>query len=279
MKFPEWSPESLVKLYIKNIEIDSKDEKLERFTPEIEIARMRKDEKYKTYNEEQFKQIYEKLYRQGLGFLPTEESHALLLKLISDLRMKVVWESLARRKKTDNDSFKFWLACNRAVGGWRGEPKITEKEKLQILINIQNSITSLRSSMYKLREFEHYSINALIDNQSIEGLLGTLNADLSIIEENKRVDCASFCLSDIMPNIDFVLMDIHTKAKDYMNVSVTVKKPNSENAQTHYFVRQISKFFQSYFGQPLHESVAIVTSVTLGIEEIDSDYVRKLVKI
>lgn len=74
-------------------------------------------------------------------------------------------------------------------------------------------------------------------------------------------------------------MDIFVKADEYMKESVTVKKPNSENAQTHYFVRQLSNFFQSYFGQPLHESVAVTTSVILDIKEIDSDYVRKLVKI
>ena len=278
MIYPDWAPESLVDLHKLRTNRKAEGKKTNGFNPDVVIAEMRKDERYKSYGEEQFKQVYESLYRRNLGLLPSEESDALLLKLIFDLRMKVVWLSLARRKNTNSDATRFWMACEGAVGGWRGEPKTTVKERLQILSDIQESLKSLQANMHKVREFEFYSINQLIDNQSIKWLLETLDAELSLIDEGKALDYASFCLGEIIPQFDLVLMDIHAKANELKKESVIVKKPNSENAKIHYFVRQLSSFFQDYFGQPLHESVAITTSVALSVEEIDADYVRKLVK-
>jgi hypothetical protein len=278
LNYPDWAPESLVNLHKLRLDSTHRAKRPNIPNPEEEVAEMRKDERYKSHTEEQFQKLKESMYRWRLE-LPFNESDELLLKLISDQRMKEVWFSLARRRKAERDEIHFWRACEGAVLGWRGEPKITQKERLQILTNIQESLESLQNNMHKLKDFQHYSINKLIDEQSVKFLLENLDAGLSQIDEEERVGYASFCLQEIVPPFDIVLMDIHAKAKEYMLDTVTVKKPNSGNAETHYFVRQLSSFFQRYFGQPLHESVAITASVVLNVDEIDSDYVRKLVKI
>lgn len=278
MNYPDWAPESLINLHKLRMELSSKNKRVDSTNPDDEILKMRSDDRYKSFTEKQFDQAKELLYRWRIG-LPAQESDELLFKLITDLRMKEVWLSLSRRKKTDKDVNRFWMACESALTGWRSEPKITQKERLQVLTNIQESLKNLQNNMGRLKDFQFYSINKLIDSQSVEWLLEDLNADLSHIDEEKRVDYTSFCLHEIVPNFNLILMDIHAKTNEYMREVVTVRKPNSENAKTHYFVRLLSRFFQEYFGQPLHESVAITASVVLGVNEIDSDYVRKLVKI
>ena len=152
-------------------------------------------------------------------------------------------------------------------------------DRIAILKDIQNSVAKLQTNMQLLKDFSFYSINALIKTKTIEWLLEILNANLSEFDDTRAIEYAKFCLSDVTPKFDAVLLDIHSKAEVAKHQAVTVKKPNSENAEVHYFARHLSSFFLNYYGQPLHETVAITTSVALQMENIDSDYVRKLVKI
>lgn len=277
MNYPDWAPEQLVELHKLRLNNAASGKRVGIFDPGEYVENLRSDEKYKQYNEQDFARMKEALYRNQI-FLPSLEGDKLLGRLLTDQRMKEVWQTLARRKKTEDDARRFWMMCDSCIVGWRGEPKITQNERVAILERIQESVAELQRNMHLLKDFNFYSINNLIENQTIEWLLETLDADLSPYEEPEAVEYAKFCLSDVTPKFDLVLMDIHAKAEAFKQETVTVKKPNSENAEIHYFVRHLSSFFQDYFGQPLHESVAITASVVLEAENIDSDYVRKLVK-
>ena len=76
---------------------------------------------------------------------------------------------------------------------------------------------------------------------------------------------------------DTVLINISEKATQYGEEKPTVKKPKSENADIHYFVRSLSRYLRNRYNQPLHDVVAVTTEVTFDRQSIDSDYVRKLV--
>lgn len=277
MNYPDWAPESLVELHKFRLGSSKNSNSADQFSPDGYIEKLRSDEKYNHYDEQAWTRLKESLYRNQM-FLPKKEGDRLLGRLLTDQRMKEVWLTLARRKKGEDDPRRFWLMCDSCIVGWRGEPKITQSERLAILDNIKESAAELQHNMHLLKDFNHYRINDLIETETVEWLVETLDSDLSQFNESKAIEYAKFCLSDVIPSFDIVLMDIYSKAENSKKEVVTVKKPNSENAQTHYFVRQLSSFFQDYFEQPLHESVAITTSVVLEIELIDSDYVRKLVK-
>ena len=67
-------------------------------------------------------------------------------------------------------------------------------------------------------------------------------------------------------------------SKKHLEESVVVKKPNSKNAGIHYFIRMLSRYCKMAYGQPLHEVVAVTTSVVFDLQNCDEDYVRKIVR-
>jgi hypothetical protein len=185
LNYPEWAPEKLTNLYEVRLRLASEGKRTNRLSPEEEIADMKADQQYKHLSDEQFERIKESLYRWQLS-LPGDESDSLLLRLITDLRMKEVWHTLDRRLKTDRDPIRFWQVCEGAVLGWRGEPKITSKERVQILNDIVESLASLQNNMNRLKEFQHYSLNDLIDKETISWLIKTVDIGLPNYETRKK---------------------------------------------------------------------------------------------
>lgn len=276
MNYPDWAPTMLVNDHKRKVKLVSDNDKKSLSDPDVYIEELRKQEQYKTFTAEAFENLRQQLWRTSLD-LPNNEAIILLEKLITDQRMKEVWASLLRHKVGEKDAFYFWRSCELAIIGWRGEPKIANKEKQNILKEIQNSAAKLQSNIHKLSEFEFYSINKLIDDESVKWLLKVLDSDLNIKNESVKINHARLSLADVIPTFDEVLMDVHSKAKILMSKELIVKKPNSENAEIHYFARKLSGWLKGYFGQPLHDVVAITSSVALDAISIDSDYVRKLV--
>ena len=176
MNYPDWAPTSLISLHKKRLELDSADRKVDISDPDEYIKKLREQDEYKAMPAEAFENLREQMWRTTFG-LPNYEADILLEKLITDQRMKEVWASLARRKVEDRDEFFLWIRCQKAITGWRGEPKVTHKEKLNVLKEIQSSAAKLRSNMHKLREFEFYSITKLIEDESIKWLLEVLDSD------------------------------------------------------------------------------------------------------
>lgn len=230
--------------------------------------------------EENIENMRRKIYRQSMiRSLPDDESTALLEKLITDLNMKGVWITLAKRSTHERDPWQFFTACEGGITGWRGDQKQTAAERRAFYQEIHDTACKLQSLMHTASAFDYYSITTLVEDQTVEWLMETLGATFSDhIPTGEEVSYARFCLSDVIPSSFKVLNDIGEKAKQYRDEPSTVKKPNSQNAKIHYFIRQLSDYCQRVYTQPLHEVVAVTTSVIFDLPNCDDDYVRKIVK-
>lgn len=279
MKYPEWAPKTLVEQHKRRTEGDQSARKFKTRDPETIIADIKQKHGH-DLTEGNAEDIRRKLYRQSmLGGLPDNERTALLEKLITDLNMKGVWMALAKRATHERDPWQFFTACEGGITGWRGDQKQTAAERRAFYQEIHDTASKLQSLMHKASEFDFYSINKLVEDQTVEWLIETLDATLSdIIPAGQEVSYARFCLSEVIPSSFEVLKDIGEKAKQYRDEPSTVKKPNSQNAKIHYFIRLLSDYCQRAYAQPLHEVVAITTSVIFDLPNCDDDYVRKIVK-
>jgi hypothetical protein len=277
MKYPEWAPKTLIEQHKRRTEGDQSARKFKTSDPETIIADIKQKHDLTEVNAED---IRRKLYRQSmLGGLPDKERTALLEKLITDLNMKSVWIAIAKRATHERDPWQFFTACEQGITGWRGDQKQTAAERRAFYQEIHDTAGKLQSLMHEASAFDFYSINKLVDDQTVEWLIETLGASFSdSIPADQEVSYARFCLSDVIPSSFDVLNDIGQKAKQYRDESSTVKKPNSQNAKVHYFVRLLSDYCQRAYAQPLHEVVAITTSVIFDLPNCDDDYVRKIVK-
>ena len=71
----------------------------------------------------------EDLYRRSLFFgLPDDEKIEFLEKLVTDPRMKAVWEALARRVTEEKEYLRYVHACEYGIVGWRATHKLTATE-------------------------------------------------------------------------------------------------------------------------------------------------------
>ncbi len=267
MKYPEWAPAILVERHKSRTDSNSSERKFKQKNPEEFVAEA--VQRYESITDEAIENYRRHLYRMSLG-LPDEESTTLLGKLITDQRMKEVWKTLARRIEKDIEFFNFFGACEGCINGWRGDLKQSAAERKAFYQEINNTVEKLKYLMYKSGKFDLYYTSQLVDDRRIEWLMD----ELDIPEE---LSYTRFCVSDIMPSIHEVLTDISEKATQYGKKVPSVKKPNSENADIHYFVRNLSQYLRNRYKQPLHEVVAATTEVVFDRQHIDSDYVRKLV--
>lgn len=279
MKYPEWAPKTLIEQHKRRTEGDQSARKFKTSDPETIIANIKQKHGH-NLTEANAEDIRRKLYRQSmLGGLPDDERTALLKKLITHLNMKGVWIALAKRSTHERDPWQFFTACEAGITGWRGDQKQTAAERRTFYQEIYDTAGKLKSLMHEASAFDHYSIKNLVKDQTVEWLIETLGASFSdIIDPDQEIPYVRFCLSDVIPSSFEVLQDIGEKAKQYRDESSTVKKPNSQNAKIHYFVRELSDYCQRVYAQPLHEVVAITTSVIFDLPNCDDDYVRKIVK-
>ncbi len=191
--------------------------------------------------------------------------------------MKAVWASIARRIEIELEFVHFWTTCGTIIQGWRRAQKLSTKQHREYFQKIHEHALALAQLMCETVEFQHSSITDLIETDSIKRLLKTLNASLPKFEdEEESISYARVTLAFITPSVDVVLDDIATKALTFSKEEPLVRKPNSENAPIHYFVRSLSGYLKKRYGQPLREVVATTTYVIFD-QEIDTDYVRKLV--
>lgn len=279
MKYPEWAPKTLVEQHKRRTEGDQSARKFKTRDPETIIADIKQTQGH-DLTEANVENIRRKLYRQSMiSGLPDDERTVLLEKLITDLNMKGVWIALAKRSTHERAPWQFFTACEDAITGWRGDQKQTAAERRAFYQEIHDTAGKLQSLMHEASAFDFYSINKLVEDETVEWLIETLGASFSdTIPPGQEISYARFCLSDVIPSSFEVLQDIGEKAKQYRDKSSTVKKPNSQNAKIHYFVRLLSNYCQQVYNQPLHEVVAITTSVIFDIPNCDDDYVRKIVK-
>lgn len=274
MKYPEWAPPILVEKH-KSL-VDSKLPERKSKVPDpgsriIDLAIMRNDVemKHRSISEESTENYRQLFYRMSFG-LPDKESTALLERLITDIRMEGVWKALAKRIDIDFEFYQFFNACEKGITGWRGNIKQTASERKAFYQEIRDTATKLFSLINKSDQFDFYSIDNLVDKKKIKWLLEVLDAPID-------VSYAQFSLAEITPSIDKVLIDISEKATQYGEKESPVKKPNSPNAEIHYFIRSLSHYFSEKYRKPLHEVVAITAGVIFDKQDIEADHVKKLV--
>lgn len=279
MKYPEWAPKTLIEQHKRRTEVDQSARTFKTRDPETIIADIKQKQGH-DLSESNAEGIRRKLYRQSMfGGLPDDESTALLGKLITDLNMKGVWIALAKRSTHERDPWQFFTACEAGITGWRGDQKQTITERRAFYQEIHDTACKLQWLMHEASAFDLYSITSLVEDQTVEWLIETLGTSFSDnIPPGQEISYARFCLSDVIPSSFEVLTDIGEKAKQYRDESPTVKKPNSQNAKIHFFVRLLSDYCQRVYNQPLHDVVAITTSVIFDLPNCDDDYVRKIVK-
>lgn len=268
MKYPEWAPSILIEQHKSRVG-NSTERKFKAHDPETFIAEM--IEQHGKIASENIEDIRRKWYRNSLMGIPDKEGTALLGKLITDPRMKDVWKALAKRIDKDKELYQFFRACENGIAGWRGGLKQTSAERKAFYQEIFDAAAKLQSLMSTADEFDHYSINALVDDAQVAWLQEVLDA-------SNDLQYARSCLSEVIPPFFEVLSDIAVKAKHFGEKKSSVKKPNSENADIHYFARLLSEYLTRGYGQPLHEVVAATTEVVFDRQHIDSDYVRKLAR-
>lgn len=280
MNYPDWAPKSLVELYKRKSDPDSIAKAYKGGDPESIIADILQKSEV-PISEENVENLRRQIYRSMIiGGLPDNEEIVLLEKLITDKNMKSVWASLSKRFKDEQkDPHDFFMVCQRGITGWRGDQKQTPAERKVFYQEIYDSASKLQSLMNTASEFDHYSIGRIINSKSIEWIIENLGiSDTSYKGRDSKDSYTYFCMSEIIPSIHEVLNDIGEKAAKARDANIPVKKPNSENAGVHYFIRLLSVYCQGTYGQPLHEVVAITTSVIFDLPNCDDDYVRKIVK-
>ena len=271
MSYPDWAPKNLVALHL-----------LHRFgktcpghDAEQKIAQIRKE--CKELSDQQLEELRTDLSKWSF-FIPEKESAELLEKLITDQRMKTVWASITRRVETELEFVHFWGNCDKIIQEWPRTQRLSAKQHKEYFQKIHEHALVLAQLMNETVEFQHSSITDLIETDSIKELLENLDSSLQKLEdEEDSINFARAFLLSVTPSIYVVLDDIVTKALTFSKEEPLVRKPKSENAAIHYFVRTLSGYLKTRYAQPLHEVVAVTTEVVFDQENIDTDYVRKLV--
>ncbi|SET60872.1 hypothetical protein SAMN05216412_11018 [Nitrosospira multiformis] len=258
MKYPDWAPNILVKYLEDRRSIDAESVSDTGVNSLARFKNMR------------IKVCFNKRYLP-LFLLPDDRSVIRLEKLLTDPRMKNVWGALRRRVCDDEEFVSFVLTCNRALDEWRGDLKLKASERKAIAQEIQDTVTKLDALITKTPCFDYYDIHHLFSDVEIR----TARKDL---ESSENVSSGGLVIGARFPTISDILKDISRRAKQYGEEEHPVKKPNSENADIHYFVRKLYQYLQEKYNRPLYEVVAATTEVVFDRQNISSDYVRELVR-
>lgn len=202
---------------------------------------------------------------------PTKERVALLGRLLTDPRMKNVWNALARRISIDQEFCDFFSTCNSGLDCWRKDLKWTASERKACSQEIQDTVAKLDDLMKKSGLLNSFKIQSLMSDYAINEVLKGLGSSTDVLTGRITIGLR-------FPTISEVLIGISNEARQYDKEESTVKRPNSENADIHYFVRNLSQYLRKKYKQPLHEVVSATTEVVFNRRDISSDYVRELVR-
>lgn len=276
MEFPVWAPTDLVELLerrrISHAAPKSKfDESLD-----VEEELKRIQEKYPQMTQDDLNKTRFRLWRHH-PFLPPKEGDNLLERMLKCVQMKGVWEALRKRAKSDRYAISFWQSCDSIYCAWRGNPRQSPVERRGQLEKIQKCALELIALMQSSPEFMFYRPSGLITDEQVKCVIEALDCCGPYEQEDQNFSYARFVFSDIVPSIEEVIIDIHRKAGEYAEEAPVVKKPQSKNAEVHHFVRVLSGYLKKEYGQPLHDAVAMTACTVFERDDIDSDFVRKLV--
>lgn len=276
MNYPNWAPEALVnwhKLLLKEPSIT--------LSPDGRVDQLRQKPECSHFSDEDWEFVRRNLNRTVS--MPESEQTELLGRLLTSADMEKAWRSLARWKKSDEYSFNFWMACTSAIQGWRGSQKLTAGERQQSLAGLAERAKELRRMLMVSDDFRYYRTGDLIDDRAIKMLIDELD-----VKPTEKMDLESsdelsayvhfMVVDSVVPTVWEILGDIESRSTELLNKEVLVKKPKSERAPIHYFIRWLSQYIRREYRTPLHDVVAATASVVFDDRKIDSDYVRKILK-
>lgn len=262
MKYPKWAPEPLIKLH-----------QLRLSKPSPLIAR-RQTPQQQAISEN-------KMSRYSLS-LPKNESNLLLKKLITNSDMEKVWKNMSKRISDDIGYRHFFYRCEKAIVLAKTTPKWTPAERKKHFHQIYETAWKLFDLMNETPEFDRFSIAELMDEVNTKRLLERLNSkNIEHVDNNRNtnhddsVDYATFILSEFIPHIGIVILKIAEKAARFEFEEPILKKPNSENAELNVFIKSLTQYFRTEYGQPLYDTVATTSSVIFG-KNVDPDLVRHI---
>ncbi len=222
-------------------------------------------------------------------FLADTERLELLEKLLTRPEMKTVWIALEKRKSTvENYVGRFYIAIQGGITGWRRSLKLTGRESKDYFLRIHQLSMSLYEILADVPVGEFTSDMdpiKLITKEDVKSFLeeslGFSASELignHIKTEEDAIDYAHFWLSEIVPHLNVVLLNIASVSLEHASNAPILKKPNAKKASIHYFIKSMSNFMRTTYKQPLHEVVATLTRVVFNDDTIDVDLVRKLSK-
>nr|WP_315486788.1 hypothetical protein [uncultured Undibacterium sp.] len=271
MSFPIWAPLSLIKL------LNHRRSSSFRYNYNVDDEVCRLTEEYShALNEEKIESLRNQL-RKNQFFLPYEEGDKLIEKLISNPSMKSVWEALERRQISDRYAIDIYTVCDSTILAWRHSPKKSPMERNELLLNIIRTASALRELIDQSEDHDFYNDLEAISDDKISWLLDALNSGNPYETPKEHIDYARFSIHEIVPPIRLALLNLEMKTAEFLKIEPLVRKPQSKNAEVHHFVRVLSNYFRKTYKQPLHETVATLACVALDRDDIDSDFVRKLV--
>ena len=192
-----------------------------------------------------------------------QEDYACLKALITDHRMKDVWNTLRRHwegKDPSSEAMALWSECRTADETWRRDKKLTAREH-----RLHHEEISKKSK----------ELARLIRGSSLRDrhIIKLFPEDLrSILYKIQALD---YFNPESRLTVEILLENIAVYSRDVATWRVLMKKPNAEKAQAHYFARRLSAYFRSYYKKPFHKEVVALTEVFLGIP-IDIDDLKKL---
>ena len=276
MEFPIWAPIDLVELLQrrKKKHAAPKSEYDESLDVEEELKRIQ--EKTPGITQEEISRTRLRLWRHH-PYLPEKEGDKLLERMLTCAQMKGVWEALKKRAKSDRYANAFWQNCDSISCAWRSNPRQSPRERLEYLTRIRNSALELMHLVNNSPEFYLYQPYDLISNKGVEGIYNEMECKGPYDDEEQNISYARFMICEVVPSFEQVMMDIYQKAGEYAEEAPVVRKPQSKNAEVHHFVRVLSGYLKREYGQPLHDAVAMTACTVFERDDIDSDFVRKLV--
>lgn len=285
MKYPTWAPRTLVQIHQDRPDKSSSARRFRSRDPDVIIGYMR-EANPDGFSDGELETLHQRYTRwSSRRGLPDTERTELLGKLLTNQNMKDVWKALAKRAVNESAPWEFFLACETGITGWRGDQKQTPVERRAFYQEISETAEKLISLLMQSSEFDNYSIDnlisdiqtELINNPDVEWAETDRTAVLEQIAARKRDEHGHSAIYPFIPSVNQVLHDVGEKAKQYLGKEPKVKKPNSPNAEIHYFIRTLSEYCRHTYNQPLHDVVATTAAVVFPRMDIDVDYVQKLV--
>jgi hypothetical protein len=161
----------------------------------------------------------------------------------------------------------------------RAEPEWSTTEFRVAYANIECQSKQLAADLRALCDNELTDITAFLDSSTLRNL--TISLRLDILENPPAGIDREHAFKQrlrFLPSLPDML-DLLTKRLTDLKAQRTQmqSRPASVGAQYRPFIRQISSYFLSRYGSPLHSNVATITSVIFN-RIVSADLVRKQLK-